>query len=185
MGVGFGGKQMRKKLALLIGGLLTLTLAGFFLVRTLSEPAFVEESKEITYDDFGFGVSNLRAVPSVGGVAAPAGRVFYLFDARVTNYARRVDYDFKPQIFRLYGPDNVPLQRAPEAQAALDSSLGSPQLAEISVAPQGESVTRRVVFVGPAGLDKVSVAIGGTDWLGDVLDAVFGGNVHIQIPVRK
>lgn len=185
MGFRFGSKEVRKKVAFLIAGLLVLALATLFLVRTLSQPVFIDESKEVTYDDFSFGVSNLQAVRNVGRVQAPKGMMFYLFDAQVTNHALRVDYDFKPQTFQLYGPGNTRLQRAPAAQAALDSILGTPQLSEVSIAPQGQSATRRVAFMGPAGLETVSVAIGGTDWLGDFLDAVFGGNIHIRIPVRR
>jgi len=174
-----------KTLFLAILGLAFLAFAAIMLVRTLSAPQIVDESREITYDDFSYGVSGLRATTVLSSVSAPPGQAFYIFKARVTNHARGVDYKFKPEIFRLYTPDGKPLENATAAQTALDASLGAPQMQEVSIGPQGESAGREVVFLGPQGLSSVRVAISTAGWVGNVLDAVFGGNVNIEAKVGR
>src|SRR5207253_6853711 len=116
---------------------------------------------------------------------APAGKSFYVIQARVTNFAKRVDFEFRPEIVKLYSPEGKACSNAAQAQSALDVQLGKPQMANVSLSPRGDLAERQIVFEGPLGLKEVRVVFSTAGVLGDFLDAMIGGNINVKLPITS
>src|SRR2546423_12524922 len=112
--------------------ILALAIAATALIAWLGTSAlasvtYYPAGKDIVYDDFGFTATRATASQSIGSTTAPAGKSFYVIQARVTNFAKRVDFEFRPEIVKLYSPEGEACSNAPQAQSALDLQLGKPQ----------------------------------------------------------
>jgi hypothetical protein len=162
-------------------GSLGLGLGSLVIIRAVCGPEILDSTKEIGYDDFTYAASGLRTTQSLGSAKAPQGEAFYIIHVRVTNHARRVEYVFRPEIYRLYTTDGRALPNTPDGQSAIDSAAGGRQMEPVRLAPMGGSVKRSLAFVGPSGLSSVRAAISTAGALGDFLDLIFGGNVNIEL----
>src|SRR5207237_2291763 len=115
--------------------------------------------------------------------SVPRPQAFDLIQARVTTVAKRVDFEFRPEIVKLYSPEGKACSNAAQAQSALDVQLGKPQMANVSLSPRGDLAERQIVFEGPFGLKEVRVAFSTAGVLGDFLDAMIGGNINVKLPI--
>jgi len=147
-------------------------------------PVMVPASREILYDDFGYTATNAYKKSELGGEKAPAGKAFYVVTAKVSNHAVRVDYEFDPHIVWLYTKEGRRIHRAKSAQTAAEKAGIVPSLAKVNLHP-GESASQTVVFLGPANLKEVRVGFSTWDWMGNVLDNLFGGNENILLEVKR
>ena len=168
---------------------ITTALVGTSLVAyvafvALTSVSYYPPGKDIVYDDFGFTATRGTAALKVGTIFASPGKCFYVVRARVTNNAKRVDFEFRPEIVKLYTPGGAACINAIEAQSALDAQLGKPQMANVSLSPRGDLAERDLVFEGPAGLQEVRVAFSTAGAIGDFLDALIGGNINVKLPVH-
>ena len=135
-------------------------------------------NQEIQYDDFAFSVTGVRTTHTIGDSVAQG--VYYVVTLKVSNHARRVDYEYKRDSPVLVGGDGRQYHVAFDAQESLDSSRDSDGLCSGPI-PAGSSCTKEVVFdVAPDITDpRLRVSTGGL--AGDILDTIFYGKKVIVL----
>jgi hypothetical protein len=177
-----GRRFSRTGVAFLAVAAVVVAVAG--IGRVLAAPVMYPPAQEIVYDDFGFTALSAQALNRLEHRVPPSGQSIYIVRIRVTNYAKRVTFDFNPDIVKLYpktGPASF--SRNLSLQAELDKAKSQDGLATVTLQPNGESCTRDLVFVGPSGVTAVRVAFSSAGAVGDVLDALGGGNINVLLPV--
>lgn len=176
--------MIKFKMLLVLLGLSLVVLGAWVTGWALTSVTYYPAGRDIVYDDFGFTAERATSATRLGTVQAPSGQAFYIVEAKVTNFAKRVDFDFKPEIVKLYTVNGKPCPNAMDAQSAIDTQLGKAQMTNVSLSPGGDFASRQIAFVGPAGLTEVRVAFSSAGAIGDFLDAIFGGNINVKLPVK-
>ena len=137
--------------------------------------------REIQYDDFAFSVMNVTRVASIGsnGSQLPSRGAYYVVSLKVTNHARRVDYQFEDRIAVLVDETGREYHVSADGQRALEATRSTGPCTERL--PAGASCVTQLVFDAPPGLGHPQLRISFGGPIGDMLDTVFSGNKRINL----
>lgn len=154
--------------------LLTLTvLFLFFVAARLAAPIkHYSPGREIRYDDFGFTALSVVESPAVGERVAPRGNSYYTVTVRISNYAKRVTYDFQTSIVKVSEQSGRALR--PAVWPSSDYTI-----------EHGQSAKSELVFEGPSGLRDLRVSFKEGGPVGEILDAIFYGKMDVLLAVAR
>ncbi|MBI1756228.1 MAG: hypothetical protein HYR64_03875 [Fimbriimonas ginsengisoli] len=168
---------MKRRWTVLLASAPVALFLGLGSLALLARPEYVPPGSRMHVDDFAAYALKSRSVAKVGGVAAPAGKAFYLIDLRFTNEAKRVSFDYRPEFVEVADDQGCGLRLAPEARASL-----GPAEAHLDA---GESAKRTLVFLGPADAKSLKMAFVLGGGAGAAIDAVLFGNRQTVLEVER
>jgi hypothetical protein len=151
-------------------------MALFAIDRHRSRPehlVVVPVGDEVRYDDFAFAVVGSREEPvlvGANGTVQPQGR-FVVVTLRVANYAKRVEFTFRPDIIRLVAADGreFAVERAVPANGC-----------ESELAP-GTSCTAELAFDVPRDSGPLRARVRSNLGLFDMIDRVLYGKKQLSL----
>ena len=160
----------------IVVGLLICLLAALAALNRRDEVAGFNQ--EIRYDDSAFSVLAMRKTEALGTLH-PQG-VYYVVTLKVTNHAKRVDYEFKADSPVLVGSDGRQYRVSSDAQRMLVSQNGGHDSCAAPI-PPGTACTKEVAFDAPADLDNPRLKFSEGGLAGDILDTIFYGKKFIKL----
>ena len=151
-------------------------MALFAIDRYRSRPenlVVLPVGDEVRYDDFAFAVVGSRLTPTLegaNGTIEPQGR-FLVVRLRVANYAKRVEFRFRPGIIRLVAGNG----REFAYQSAIPVTGCESELAP------GTSCTTELAFDVPPESGPLRARVGSNFGLFDVIDRVLYGKKQLAL----
>jgi hypothetical protein len=139
-------------------------------------------NQEIQYDDFAFAVLGTVKANAVGSITTQQNTEgqFYVVTLKVTNHARRVNYQFPKSAAILVDEGGREYHISGAGQKALEGETTKGGGCE-SELPPGVSCVTDLVFELPKGARPSYVRISEGGAAGDVLDTIFYGKKIIKV----
>jgi hypothetical protein len=152
-----------------------VVLAGvFYRVAIVGVPSrILNAGSEWMVDDFGFTLTGQRwsrQLEDSQGILRPAGR-FLILNLHIANRARRVDFEFDPDLIVVDSDDGRRFANSGRATATL-----SPGGRPTTVLPPGGTCDREIAFDIPPDAGNLQMRIRFGARFGELLDWLFVGN---------
>ncbi|HTE06618.1 MAG TPA: DUF4352 domain-containing protein [Planctomycetota bacterium] len=170
------------RIAMLMIVLLALGAVALFQYRSMPSVAFTGGvGDEIHIDDFGATLlgSHRQAGLGEGPSRVGAKGVFVLVDVRISNHAKRVNFEFKDSYLRLVDSQGREHEVAPEAQKYLRTSHAD---GCGSALPPGGMCTTQLVYDVPLDATELSLRLRFAGQVFDMLDTILFGKQRLKLP---
>ncbi len=173
-------KLMRVAMLMLL--LLVLGAVALYQYRSMPSVAFVGGvGDEIHLDDFGATLVSSERRPGLGEGPSHIGAkgVFVLVQVRISNHARRVNFQFEDRYLRLVDKRGREFEVAPEAQKYLRASRASGCAGAL---PPGGVCTTELVYDVPVDAQDLQLRMRFAGQLLDMLDTLVYGKQRLKLP---
>jgi hypothetical protein len=166
-----------RRIPLLVGSTFVLLLAvGLFFAQ--GRERVVVLGRPQRFDDFAFAVANVHRLDAIDGLRPERG-MFLVVRLGIRNQAKRVDYQFRPEMAFVEDADGARYPVSTEATRRRTSSPGVLPPCDRPI-PAGSSCTSDLVFDVPANI-RVPRFLLSSGTAGDLLDRILEGKVRFAL----
>jgi len=170
------------RVAMLMLLLLVLGAVALYQYQSLPSVAYVGGvGDEIRLDDFGATLltSERRSGLGDGPSRVGAKGVFVVLQVRISNHAKRVNFQFEDRYLRLVDKRGREFEVAPEAQKYLRTSRANGCATAL---PPGGVCTTELVYDVPLDAEDLQLRMRFAGQLLDMLDTIMFGKQRLKLP---